>query len=172
MPLFLWTQEMNLPLGIPIVEDELLDQFAIEIIKAPADKDQAAFRLCMGDFQKARALMMASETPAFIQRLIAMRNAMPKSERLIKKDDFMIECKEAMANTQGALKLEWAKFYAKMAGFVDESATINNMIHVVSVPAAPQQNNVHEVNDWEARTLEHQTNLKREAKKLNRGDDE
>lgn len=162
---------MNLPLGIPIIEDELLDQFAVEIIKAPADKDQTAFRLCMGDFQKARALMMASESPAFVQRLISMRNAMPKTERLIKKEDFMIECKEAMANTQGALKLEWAKFYAKMAGFVDESTTINNMVHVINVPEAPSPHNEKDVTAWEAAALEHQTNLKREAKKLNRGDD-
>lgn len=163
---------MNLPLGIPIIEDELLDQFAIEIIKTPADKDQAAFRLCMGDYNKARALLAASETNEFVQRLMALRNSMPKSERLIKKEDFMIECKESMANAHGALKLEWAKFYAKLAGYVDEGATINNMIHVVSVPAAPQQNNVEAVNDWEARTHARQTNLKTEAKKLNRGEDE
>lgn len=163
---------MNLALGIPNIDDELLDLFAIEIIKAPADKDQAAFRLCMGDYTKARALMLAAESPAFVQRVIQMRNAMPKADRLVKKEDFMIECKESMANTQGALKLEWAKFYAKMAGFIDESTTINNTMHVISVPAAPQQNNLQDVNAWEAATLQHQTELKREAKKLNRGDDE
>lgn len=163
---------MNLALGIPVVEDELLDLFAIEIIKAPADKDQTAFRLCLGDYAKARALLSAAEHPTFVKRLMQLRNNMPKSDRLVSKDDFMIECKEQMSACSGALRLEWAKFYAKMAGFVEDGTVINNTMHVISVPVQPQAQNERDVTAWEASTMQHQAALQHDAKQLNRGVDE
>lgn len=163
---------MNLELGIPVIEDELLDLFAVEIIKAPADKDQTAFRLCLGDYAKARALLSAAEHPTFVQRLMQLRKDMPKADRLVSKDDFMIECKEKMSSSTGALQLEWAKFYAKMAGFIEDGTIINNTMHVISVPVQPHPHNERDVTAWEASTMQHQTKLQNDAKQLTRGVDE
>lgn len=161
-----------LELGIPVLEDELVEQFAIEIIKSPADRDQAAFRLCFGDYAKSQELMRVANTPEFTRRLIELRAKMPAASRLISKDDFMVECKSEMSNTKGALRLEWAKLYAKLAGFVDEGTTINNTVHVISVPQSPQQHDIRDVNAWEASTMGHQKALQDDAKKISRGDDE
>lgn len=156
-----------LELGIPTFDDDLLRTFAAEIIKSPSNRDNTAMRLCLGDFARAQALIREAESPPFIKMLMEMRGGMTTEQQLIDKASFMIECRDAMTNSQGKLKLEWAQFYAKMAGFVEETLTTNTTLHVIGIPAMPTtENNIIDVNAWESQSVSHQDTLQREAKTI------
>lgn len=157
-----------LDLGLPTFDDDFLRKFAAEIIKTPANRDNIAMRLCLGDFSKTQALLREADTPAFVQMLMQMKGGLTAEQQLVDKASFMIECRDAMANSTGKLKLEWAQFYAKMAGFVEDTIiTTNNTVHVIAIPAMPTTaNNVVDVNAWEAQSLAHQDELQREAKTI------
>lgn len=141
--------------------DELLVQFAHDIIRNPHDRNGHAVRACDGDWGRATELMRYAETPEFNTLLMKCKSTFTEMDRAYTKEQFLVNVQDKMNAFEGELWLKAAQFYAKLRGWTSEQAMVQINNNVIAMP--PSQN----MNDWERGAVNHQKNLQDEARVIN-----
>jgi len=141
--------------------DEVLLQFAHEIIRNPHDRNGHAVRACDGNWEKATQLMRYSETPEFTQLLIRCKQNMSEMDKTYTKEQFLVTVQDKMNGFDGELWLKSAQFYAKLKGWVSDQPMLNIQNNVIAMPAAQP------VSEWEQNAVNNQRALKDEARIIN-----
>lgn len=141
--------------------DEVLLQFAHEIIRNPNDRNAHAVRACDGDWNKATLLLRYAETPEFTQLLVRCKQNMSEMDKTYTKEQFLVAVQDKMNSFDGELWLKTAQFYAKLKGWVSEQPMLNIQNNVIAMPATQS------TSEWEANAVKQQRDLKAEARVIN-----
>ena len=142
--------------------DELLAQFAHEIVRNPHDRYGHAVRACDGDFAKVAELMQFADSSEFNALLMRIKKNMTELDKSYTKEQFMSAVQDKMNGFEGELWLKTAQFFAKLKGWtVENGPTIAIQNNVIAVPANQP------MNAWEQSAVSHQQNLQAEARVIN-----
>lgn len=152
------------------ITDEMLADFARELVISPTNKNYVAARIAGGDFVQMSALLERADNPEFKALVHRLNKETPDSHKLQSKEAFIVEVRDKMSGMHGKMWLDTAKFVAEMCGFIGSgniggaSLTVN----VMQVPATPHTQN--EKNVWEDRASSYAAQLVQEGKDLSNGD--
>lgn len=138
--------------------DELLVQFAHEIIRNPHDRYGHAVRVCDGDWDKVTELLKYADTPEFSSLLMRCKANLTEMDKTYTKEQFLMTVQDKMNGFDGELWLKTAQFYAKLKGWASEQAMVQINNNVIAMP--PTQT----MNSWEQGAVNHQKNLQDEAR--------